>query len=211
MKLRAIFFVLVLALSFAGVIAKPARAADWCYCEPTAAATKAQANSNVNGTSGPLQDANCVPKDPQHECLEISDPNTACSPRDTLDNCTASVAQWKSKLAAQEKKISIVGMAIPSCLLDKNLGPDCRNLDVLVQLLINFARWAFTVIGAVALGVFVWGGFILILSQGNAEKVQSGFAILTAAVMGLFVAFMGYLLVKFVGDAIGIKDLYKLP
>ncbi len=98
---------------------------------------------------------------------------------------------------------------IPQCALDDpNLRQEgeCRDVSIFVTMLINISNYLFGFIGALALLFFVYGGFVLILSQGNSEKVKKGFEIMSAAAIGLVVAFGAYVLVKFLGDSLVKKE-----
>jgi hypothetical protein len=66
------------------------------------------------------------------------------------------------------------------------------------------------VIGALALIMFVYGGFTLILSQGSSEKVKKGGEIIVAAIIGLVIMFGAYMLVSFLGEAVNIQTEFKL-
>jgi hypothetical protein len=97
---------------------------------------------------------------------------------------------------------------IPQCVLDtpnsSEASRNCDNINTFLWLGIRVARWVLSFIGALALLFFVYGGFIMILSQGNQEKIKQGTGAMTAAVIGLVIAFSAYALVKFVGDTIGL-------
>ena len=102
---------------------------------------------------------------------------------------------------------------IPKCALD-NPGPgvdegECRSVSVFVTLLINIANYLFTIVGALALLFFIYGGFTLILSRGATESVKKGKDIMVAAVIGLIIVFGAYMLVRFLGVAVGLKGDYK--
>ena len=59
--------------------------------------------------------------------------------------------------------------------------------------------------------MFIYGGIYWITSQGNPEKVKKGMGIFVSAVIGLFIVFGAYMLVKYLGDNIlPLKDNYKL-
>lgn len=52
--------------------------------------------------------------------------------------------------------------------------------------------------GALALLMFVWGGFLWLVSAGNESRVKQGKQTLTWATIGLVVIFSSYTLVRFV-------------
>lgn len=96
---------------------------------------------------------------------------------------------------------------IPDCALQNNLpaSSECRNITIFVTVLINVGKYVFSIVGALALLFFIYGGFTLILSRGNPESVKKGTGIIVAAVIGLIIVFGAYILVQFVGSTLGVK------
>ena len=74
----------------------------------------------------------------------------------------------------------------------------CRNINVFVQLLVKGANWFMGFVGAIALVMFVYGGFTMLTSAGSSEKVDLGKKALVAAVVGLAIIFSAQLLMRFV-------------
>lgn len=99
---------------------------------------------------------------------------------------------------------------IPECLLGSTVNTACDNVNVFIWLAINIGFYLFSFIGALALLMFVYGGFILILSQGNPQKVTQGKNAMVAAVVGMVIAFSAYALVTFLSKTIGVKSEYRL-
>lgn len=104
---------------------------------------------------------------------------------------------------------------IPECLLASDWSkikgnPSCDNLNIFIWLAINIGKYLFTFIGALALMFFVYGGFVLIMSQGNQEKIKQGTGAMVAAVAGLIVAFSAYALISFLSNTIKVKGDYRL-
>jgi len=100
---------------------------------------------------------------------------------------------------------------IPSCLLSNDLkDPACNNINIFITFAINVGVYIFGFIGALALLFFVYGGFVLILSQGNQEKVKKGTGAITAAVIGLVISFSAYALITFLSNTIGVKAEKRL-
>lgn len=98
---------------------------------------------------------------------------------------------------------------IPQCLLSNDIksmkSAGCDNVNIFIWLAINVGTYIFTFIGALALLFFVYGGFMLIMSQGKADKIKQGTGAMTAAVIGLIIAFSAYALINFLGTTIGLK------
>ena len=104
---------------------------------------------------------------------------------------------------------------IPDCALKNPTGnaPDemeCRSISIFVILLLHFTNYLFGIVGALALLFFIYGGFTLILSRGATEQVKKGKDILVAAIVGLVIVFGAYMLVSFLGTAVGLKPYYQL-
>jgi hypothetical protein len=99
-----------------------------------------------------------------------------------------------------------VARILPAC----TKSGDCRDVSVFIELAINIASYLFGLVGALALGVFVYGGVMIIISAGNSEKLKAGWEAFLAAIMGIVVAFGGYALVKFLAEGLGVGALYKL-
>ncbi|MDD2758453.1 MAG: pilin [Patescibacteria group bacterium] len=94
---------------------------------------------------------------------------------------------------------------IPQCLLGAQIDANCDNVNVFIWLAINVGTYLFGFIGALALLFFVYGGFILIMSQGNQEKIKQGTGAMTAAIIGLVISFSAYALITFLSNTIGVK------
>ncbi|MFH1789905.1 MAG: pilin [bacterium] len=96
---------------------------------------------------------------------------------------------------------------IPDCT---NLD-NCRDISVFLIAAIGVGKYLFSIIGALALVFFIYGGIMLIISQGNSERVKKGFQILMSAFIGLAIAFSAYMLVRFIGEKIvPIKSQYQI-
>lgn len=95
---------------------------------------------------------------------------------------------------------------IPDCL---NNG-SCDDVSVFVVLAISIGRYVFSFVGAVALLFFVYGGITMIISRGNKEEISKGTKAMTAAVVGLIVAFSGYALISFLGQQLKLKSEYRI-
>ncbi|TAN33805.1 hypothetical protein EPN28_01495 [Patescibacteria group bacterium] len=122
----------------------------------------------------------------------------------------------QAKKNVQEKETKSSERALPSVLPncaktgDLSASSPCRDVSIFVELGINIARYLFSIIGALALLMFVYGGFMLILSAGSAERVKKGGEIMLAAMVGLLISFTAYMLVRFLGGAVGLGSEFKL-
>ena len=88
-------------------------------------------------------------------------------------------------------------------------SPKCKSVTTFVTLAINIGAFAFSIIGAIALGALVYGGFMMVISAGNAEKVKEGWGAIIAAVIGLGVTFSGYILINFLVNTVGLDNTFS--
>ena len=87
---------------------------------------------------------------------------------------------------------------IPACATGEG---NCGVTDILA-VFINLAEFLLGIVGAVALGYFVYGGFVFILSRGNKGEVDKAFGILRSAVIGIFIIFLSGVFVRFTTQAL---------
>lgn len=93
-----------------------------------------------------------------------------------------------------------------SCIESGN----CQLADVAAGF-ISLIRLLLGAMGAVALLYFVVGGFQLMTSQGNQEKVRNGQRTMVNTVIALAIAFTSYLLLNFfVNNILNVKQEYKI-
>ncbi len=86
---------------------------------------------------------------------------------------------------------------LPPCTATGNCGIG----DILV-VFVNLAEFLLGIVGAVALGYFVYGGFVFILSRGNKGEVDRAFGILRSAAIGIFIIFLSGVFVRFTTQAL---------
>src|SRR3989338_1905896 len=124
-----------------------------------------------------------------------------------LDHESQVGAALKAKLGIERKEGQ--SSFIPSCAFDDKLSDECKDVGIFIILLINIANYLFTIIGGLALLIFIYGGFIFFFSQGSSEQVATGKDAMSAAVIGLVVAFSGYLLINFLGAVIDVNESFR--
>jgi len=91
---------------------------------------------------------------------------------------------------------------------------ECGDYTVndFVKVGLNIANWIFGIVGSLTLLMFVYGGFMFLISAGSSDKVSQAKKIITAAIVGLVIVFASYVIVKFVlGDVLGVGWSAKLP
>lgn len=95
--------------------------------------------------------------------------------------------------------------ALPPCAFKGS----CRSVNNLTQLIVNFGKGMFAIMGSFAFAFFVYGGFTMIVSMGNAEKQKKGQQILVAAVIGIVIAFSAYMLINFMLEALNVDPTFR--
>ena len=189
------------------------KAAGKCFC--------ASDLSNYNPAEAAKYSASCYPAATTQDCdpakLKLTNfVGMKCELKQDDPACSNAAALWATEIVklstkkeekAVEKSQGFQGSIMPDCVLNDTLtvSPECRDASIFIVTLINVGRYLFSIIGALALVMFIYGGFLMIISRGNSEQVKKGTGAMVAAVTGLIIAFGGYVLIKFLGDAIGVS------
>lgn len=108
-----------------------------------------------------------------------------------------------SPLAAQAQ-LKLLPPCATTSNIDGSKGPtagNCTITDILV-VFANVAELLLGIVGAVALGYFVYGGFRFILSRGDKGEVGAAVGILRSATIGIFIIFLSGVLVRFTTQAL---------
>jgi hypothetical protein len=79
--------------------------------------------------------------------------------------------------------------------LDNPLGTEVNDVPTLIGKVIS---GVLSVVGSLALVMFIYGGFTWMLAAGNTEKVKKGRDILIWAALGLVIIFTSYAMVSYV-------------
>lgn len=78
------------------------------------------------------------------------------------------------------------------------------SLDDIMTTVISISGWILGIIGSLALLMFVYGGFMFLISAGSSDKIGQAKKIIIAAVIGLIIVFSSYIIIRFVSQAIGV-------
>jgi len=81
----------------------------------------------------------------------------------------------------------------------KNINSINDVINVLTSFLYPFAA-------VILLVVLIWGGYDLIMSAGEAEKITAGKAKITAGIVGFVLLILSFLIVKLFGFIFGLGD-----
>lgn len=100
-----------------------------------------------------------------------------------------------------ESQSQNIGLKLPS--------PDINTIRVpLPDLLLRITNILLYLIGTVALVVLIWGGLQYITSGGDEKKIEKAKNTLTYAIIGLIVAIVAYVVVKFIlGEVFGAPNM----
>ncbi|HLD81842.1 MAG TPA: pilin [Patescibacteria group bacterium] len=107
-------------------------------------------------------------------------------------NCSATTSQLKEDYCAVATE-GLLANTSPGCV-DQG---DCSVCDFII-VFSNVARLILGITGAFALLLFIIGGFMLIISQGNQERVEKGKKILTSTVIGIVIVLGAWQTVRIV-------------
>jgi len=89
-------------------------------------------------------------------------------------------------------------IAEASCLK----GGTC-SLNTFIKLAISVANFILGIVGALTLLMFVYGGFMWILSGGSSERVKKGKDIIVGSIVGLLIVFSSYMIISWVSSTLG--------
>jgi len=83
----------------------------------------------------------------------------------------------------------------------------CGNYELndFVSLAIKVSQWILGIIGSLSLIMFIYGGFMFLISAGSSEAISKAKKIIVAAVVGLIIVFSSYLIIKFVMSSMGLS------
>jgi len=222
-------FVLALAAGQFLFVRPAAAAVDFCFCSHNIERITAQNFKNGNAADNAIIGW-C------HAQVSVCNPDTvlpqtgqrydACAPfsgATAAVDCKAKETEWVAAKIQKIKEVfggaaptggtagsgaggAVLGGIIPDCVLRGETTGKCGNVNIFLEVLLNLAHYLFGIIGALALAMFVYGGFVLIMSQGSPDKVKQGTGIMAAAVIGLVIAFGAYIIVQFLQTTIGFTE-----
>jgi len=83
---------------------------------------------------------------------------------------------------------------------------DCGDytVDDFVYQAILISQWVLGIVGSLTLLMFIYGGFIFLISAGSSEKISQAKKIITAAVVGLIIVFSSWLIINFVFKSLNL-------
>lgn len=84
-----------------------------------------------------------------------------------------------------------VGELLPPCACSGN----CQLNDFLA-LASNLAQWGVGILAGIVVGILIYGGFGMIMTFGNAEKIEANKKLLGGTFRGMAVVLLGWLIVN---------------
>lgn len=84
-------------------------------------------------------------------------------------------------------------------------GP-LENVNTLSDLINKIIPFMMGMAGLVLFFVFVMGGYDFLLSQGNADKIKSGKAKITAGIVGFVLLILSYLVARLLAFIFGVDS-----
>ncbi|CAN5230619.1 hypothetical protein BH09PAT2_BH09PAT2_10040 [soil metagenome] len=106
-------------------------------------------------------------------------------------------------LLAQILEIKTPGSSVPGGGSVKLTGPlvGINSLSDLINLALSFLV---PLAGVVIFLIIVWGGYDILMSNGNADNVSKGQKKITAAIIGFVLLTASYFIVKLLGFIFGV-------
>lgn len=205
-----------------------------CYCSIPIAADSLAKDTPISTFDDHTKfNRACLPDATVSDCVDGYQSFPSCGMVDSADACAKKQASYDSDLE-NAKQVFIQGQngtlpttggsssggtqspqgllakVLPDCVFDNTVQGECKDVNIFIKLAIDLANVLLSIIGGIALIAFLYGGFILILSEGNSEKIEKGKGAMMAALIGLAVVFAAYLIVNVLSDALGVSSSFRL-
>lgn len=106
------------------------------------------------------------------------------------------------KVLAQSLEVKTPGSTANTLTIE---GPlvGINNLGDLVNLLLSFLV---PLAGVILFLIIIWGGFDILMSNGNADKVRTGQQKITAGIIGFVLLTASYFIAKLLGFIFGVGE-----
>lgn len=88
-----------------------------------------------------------------------------------------------------------------------NYQGNCGNytVDDFIVLAVKISDWILGIVGSLTLLMFIYGGFMFLISAGSSDKIGEARKIIVAAVVGLLIVLASFLIIKFVLSSMGLS------
>jgi len=121
-----------------------------------------------------------------NQALDDGTPGSIAAAESALTAAKAAVAEQQRASESYVQFLSPIGQISPGRFIG------------------NAIKTVLGIIGAIALAIFVYGGFVWMTSGGSPEKIKTAQTTLVWAVLGMIVMFASYAAVDFVLRALGV-------
>lgn len=102
--------------------------------------------------------------------------------------------------------LAVSGAALPTIAFAQVQLPNpLGSVNSVDAVLANIITVFLTIIGGIALFVFVYGGMLMMTSAGNAERVKKGQSAMIWAALGILFIFGSYGLTRFLFQLLGAE------
>jgi len=97
---------------------------------------------------------------------------------------------------------SLIGWLLPVIAFADTLGLSNANVGLstssLESMIANIVKTALTLVGAIALAMLVYGGFLYVTAAGDESQIKKAKTVIIYAIIGIIVIGLAYSLVAFV-------------
>jgi len=85
------------------------------------------------------------------------------------------------------------------------IGDGNYTLNEMVGVVILVTNWLLSIVGSLALVMFVYGGVIFLISAGNSDLVKKGQQIILGAIIGLALVFTSHAIIQLAFTALNVS------
>lgn len=147
-----------------------------------------------------------------NRCYSRVDGNVCPGITNATDCAKSTRCRWQSnrcisllEAGLSSQYVTSSGSPLPDCAF----GGTCRDVNDLLRLVLNYASRLFSLLGVIGFVMFVYGGLMMVLSFGDAEKFKKGQMALVAAIIGIAIALSAYLLVNFILSSLSVTAEFR--
>jgi len=85
-----------------------------------------------------------------------------------------------------------------------------EGADIIAQLIANFLKITFSVVGLILLAMLLWGGIQWLTAGGDKEKIAKAQGRITSALIGFIIFMSVFAIINFIAPALGLEFLQIL-
>jgi hypothetical protein len=95
----------------------------------------------------------------------------------------------------------------PNALFDQ-IDPVKNKFNTLGDVISNLLNYVYPLAGLILFGMLLMGGFDLLTSAGNPEKVKAGQGKITSALIGFLIIFLSYWIIQILQIILGMGSIF---